>query len=272
MFNYQTRTFITACVLGACCCSAASAQDTRPNIVLVLCDDHRWDALSMMGHPFLQTPHLDRMAREGAHFANAFVTTSLCSPSRASILTGLFAHNHGVVDNYHEVDDSLTFFPQRLQDAGYETAFVGKWHMGDLDEPQRGFDHWVAFRGQGTYYPDGHGTTRVVPQTRYDGFNVNGQRVPQEGYITDELTDYAIRFLDAFANIDVRHRLKEVKCPTLVIHCRGDMRIPLTSGRKIAAQIPGAEFTGLDSNSHLLLGREPASADFIAAVRRFLSS
>ena len=82
----------------------------------------------------------------------------------------------------------------------------------------------------------------------------------------------AIRFLDAFANIDVRHRLKEVKCPTLVIHCRGDMRIPLTSGRKIAAQIPGAEFTGLDSNSHLLLGREPASADFIAAVRRFLSS
>jgi N-acetylglucosamine-6-sulfatase len=153
--------------------------------------------MGFMGHPFLETPHLDRLARKGVHFENAFVTTSLCSPSRASILTGLYAHNHGVVDNYHPVDSSLVFFPQLLQEAGYETAFIGKWHMGDLDEPQRGFDHWVAFRGQGTYYPDGHGTSRVVPQTRYDGFNINGrERVPQKGYITDELTDYALNWLD----------------------------------------------------------------------------
>ena len=174
---------------------AAQADDVRPNIILVLCDDHRWDAMSMMGHPFLKTPQMDRLAREGVHFANAFVTTSLCSPSRASILTGLYAHNHGVVDNYHAVDSELVFFPQRLQQAGYDTAFVGKWHMGDRDDPQRGFDHWVAFRGQGTYYPDGHGTTRVVPQTRYDGLNINGRRVPQRGYITDELTDYALDWL-----------------------------------------------------------------------------
>ena len=156
----------------------------------------------MMGHPFLKTPSMDRMAKEGVHFENAFVTTSLCSPSRASILTGLFAHNHGVVDNYHPVDPKLNFFPQQLQQAGYETAFVGKWHMGDQDDPQRGFDHWVAFRGQGTYYPDGHGTTRVVPQTRYDGLNINGRRVPQRGYITDELTDYAIDWMTG-------HREKE---------------------------------------------------------------
>ena len=125
------------------------------------------------------------------------MTTSLCSPSRASILTGLYAHNHRVTDNYHPVDPDLVFFPQYLQKAGYETAFLGKWHMGDEDDPQRGFDHWVVFRGQGTYYPDGHGTNRVVPQTRYDGYNVNGEsRRPQEGYITDELTKLAIDWLD----------------------------------------------------------------------------
>ena len=177
--------------------SIVAKAQTPPNILFILCDDHRADALGFMGHDFLQTPHMDRLAREGVHLENAFVTTSLCSPSRASILTGMYAHNHGVVDNYHPVDSSLTFFPQYLQKAGYETAFIGKWHMGDLDDPQRGFDHWVAFRGQGTYYPDGHGTTRVVPQTRYDGFNINGEsRVEQKGYITDELTDYALDWLD----------------------------------------------------------------------------
>ncbi len=186
--------------LTATACSSPKVtshpSDPRPNILFVLCDDHRYDALGYMGHPFLKTPHLDRMAAHGVHFANAFVTTSLCSPSRASILTGLYAHNHRVVDNYHPVDPTLNFFPQDLQKAGYATAFLGKWHMGETDEPQRGFDHWVVFRGQGTYYPDGHGTSRVVPQTRYDGFNVNGQfRVQQKGYITDELTDYALEWL-----------------------------------------------------------------------------
>jgi N-acetylglucosamine-6-sulfatase len=189
-------TFVLLCTV---CFNVADAfPDTpqRPNIVLILCDDHRWDAMSNMGHPFLETPHLDRMVSNGVHCVNAFVTTSLCSPSRASILTGMYTHNHGVADNYHPVNAQLKFFPEYLQTAGYETAFIGKWHMGDLDEPQRGFDHWVAFRGQGTYYPDGHGTSRVVPQTRYDGFNINGkQRVPQKGYITDELTDYSIDWL-----------------------------------------------------------------------------
>ena len=168
----------------------------KPNIVFILCDDHRYDFLGAMGHPFLETPHLDAMIRNGIQFTHAFVTNSLCSPSRASILTGLYPHNHGVGDNYNPVDPSLRFFSEDLQDAGYETAFIGKWHMGNIDEPQQGFDHWVAFRGQGTYYADGHGTTRVVPQTTYDGFNINGKkRVPQKGYITDELTDYALDWL-----------------------------------------------------------------------------
>jgi pimeloyl-ACP methyl ester carboxylesterase len=80
----------------------------------------------------------------------------------------------------------------------------------------------------------------------------------------------AVRFLHAFADIDVRHRLKDVTAPTLVLHCRGDLRIPIASGRALASQIPNAQFIGLDSNNHLLLGRESASAEFIDAVRRFL--
>ena len=177
--------------------NAAADDASLPlNVVFVLCDDHRYDCLGIEGHPFLETPHLDQLARDGALMSKAYVTTSLCSPSRASILTGLYAHNHRVVDNYHPVDESLVFFPQQMQKAGYETAFFGKWHMGgDIDDPQRGFNHWLAFKGQGTYWPDGHGTTREVPQTTYDGFNLNGERIPQKGYITDELTDYAIEWL-----------------------------------------------------------------------------
>ena len=144
----------------------ASSSASQLNVVFVLCDDHRYDCLSIEGHPFLETPHLDQLARDGALMSKAYVTTSLCSPSRASILTGLYAHNHRVVDNYHPVEQSLVFFPQQMQKAGYETAFFGKWHMGgDVDDPQRGFDHWLACKGQGTYWPDGHGTTREVPQT-----------------------------------------------------------------------------------------------------------
>ena len=126
----------------------------RPNILVILTDDHRYDALGFMGHPFLKTPHMDRLAAEGVHFQNAYVTTSLCSPSRASILTGLYAHNHRVVDNYNPVNKSLTFFPELLQGSGYQTAFIGKWHMGDSEEKQRGFDYWLSFKGQGVYVPD----------------------------------------------------------------------------------------------------------------------
>jgi len=189
--------FMVVTWLGFSFCRGLVAQDDRLNVVFVLCDDHRFDCLGAAGHPFLETPNIDALAKRGAMLTHTYVTTSLCSPSRASILTGQYAHNHRVVDNYHPVDPELVFFPQQMQKSGYETAFIGKWHMGgDIDERQRGFDHWVAFKGQGTYWPDGHGTTREVPQTTYDGFNVNGKRVPQKGYITDELTDYAIDWLD----------------------------------------------------------------------------
>lgn len=160
--------------------------NVRPkNILVVLTDDHRYDAMGFMkAQDFGETPTLDRLAREGVHFRNAFVTTALCSPSRASILTGLYAHQHRVVDNNRPIPPGLTYYPEYLQKAGYETAFIGKWHMGsDTDHPQPGFDHWVSFKGQGSYLPSA------------DGLNVNGHKVPQKGYITDELTDYALEWL-----------------------------------------------------------------------------
>ena len=174
--------------------------DNQPNILLILCDDHRFDAMGFMGHPFIETPHMDRLAREGTHFENAFVTTSLCSPSRASILTGLYAHNHGVIDNYNPVREDLTFFPELLRKGGYETAFIGKWHMGgNIDHPQRGFDHWVSFKGQGVYWTDPAKSSvkgRFVPQASRDGFNINGkERKSQDGYITDELTAFSLHWL-----------------------------------------------------------------------------
>jgi N-acetylglucosamine-6-sulfatase len=172
-----------------------AAHPAQPrNIVFILTDDHRFDAMGFMGHPFLETPHLDSLARNGAHMANTFVTTSLCSPSRATILTGMYAHQHGVVDNNNPVRRDLVFFPQLLQKAGYRTGFFGKWHMGGDARPQRGFDRWVSFRGQGEYWPDRR-ETPAFGTREPNQLNIDGDDVPQKGYITDEITDYALAWM-----------------------------------------------------------------------------
>jgi len=171
-------------VIGRDLWAARSKKMARRNIVLVLSDDHRYDFMSFMKEApeFLETPNMDRMARQGAHLANAFVSTSLCSPSRASILTGQYMHNHRIVDNQRPEPEGTVFFPQYLQKAGYQTAFVGKWHMGhEHDNPRPGFDYWASFKGQGTY---------LDPT-----LNVNGKRKKFQGYTTDILTDQALSWL-----------------------------------------------------------------------------
>ena len=105
----------------------ASASSTRPNILVMVVDDMRWDDFGAAGHPFVKTPNIDRLAREGARFLNAFTTTPLCSPARASLLTGQYAHTNGIIDNVERGPRSheMNTFPRQLNQAGYETAFVG---------------------------------------------------------------------------------------------------------------------------------------------------
>jgi N-acetylglucosamine-6-sulfatase len=185
--SMSRRQFLRYGAAGVVAASLARPRDLvaapdRPNILFILTDDQRWDAMSCMGHPFLHTPHMDRLAREGVMFENAFVTTSLCSPSRASFLTGTYAHKHGVVDNTgKEFDPAFPTFAGMLQAAGYETGFIGKWHMARHANPRPGFDYWLSFVGQGTY---------ENPE-----LNENGKEVRAEGYITDLLTDYAPNWL-----------------------------------------------------------------------------
>jgi N-acetylglucosamine-6-sulfatase len=163
---------------------AAAASVTRPNFLFVLVDDLRFDEQRCTGHPFAATPNADRLAREGALFRNAFAVTPLCSPSRASFLTGQYPHTNGIVDNTDRsaLSHRLITWPRLLHDAGYRTGFVGKWHMGNDDSPRPGFDHWVSFPGQGE---------SVNPV-----LNVNGRASRADGYITDVLTDRAVEFLE----------------------------------------------------------------------------
>jgi N-acetylglucosamine-6-sulfatase len=165
--------------------SAQVQAAARPrNVVFILLDDLRYDGMGFL-QPELKTPNIDRLARGGAYFPNTLVTSALCSPSRATILTGQTTRNHRIVDNNDSSEEGLVFFPSYLQRAGYQTAFVGKWHMGQSsDAPRPGFDKWVSFMGQGEYYP-----------REGLALNVDGRRVPQKGYVTDELTDYALEWL-----------------------------------------------------------------------------
>jgi arylsulfatase A-like enzyme len=163
----------------------AATPATAPNIVFILTDDVRWDELGFAGHPFAKSPHIDRIAREGVIFRNAFATTVICSPSRASFLTGQYPHTHGIVDNTDRspATHRLTTFPQMLQSVGYETAFIGKWHMGNDDTRRPGFDHWVCLKGQGSSFDA--------------ELNVDGRVLQTKGYVTDVLTERALAFLRA---------------------------------------------------------------------------
>ena len=163
---------------------ATSSPSKHPNIIVVVVDDLRWDELGIAGHAYLETPNIDRLAHEGAMFTSAFHAVPLCSPNRASILTGQYPSRHGIIDNVarNRASHHLRTFPQALQKAGYETAFLGKWHMGNDSTPRPGFDYWVAIPGQG----------RSEDPELYE----DGRLHTVEGYLTDILTERAVAFIE----------------------------------------------------------------------------
>lgn len=164
--------------------NTGSDANNRPNVIVVVVDDLRFDEFGAGGHPYLETPHIDRLATEGVMFSSAFHAVSLCSPNRASIFTGQYPSRHGIIDNVarNRASHRLQTYPRAMQAAGYETGFIGKWHMGNDPTPRPGFDYWAALPGQGkTIDPD---------------IFEDGQLHRVEGYVTDLLTDRAVAFIE----------------------------------------------------------------------------
>src|SRR5688572_12363071 len=155
-----------------------SAQQ-RPNIIYIMSDDHDADAISAYNKTFISTPNLDRIATEGMRFNRCFVGNSICTPARATLLTGQHSHKNGVKDNRNRFDSSRMTMPKLLQQAGYQTALIGKWHLHSY--PQ-GFDHWLIYPGQGLY---------VDPRL----INMTGDTVTYRGYSTEVVTKEAIDWI-----------------------------------------------------------------------------
>ena len=187
-FPFRFKSWAFTCIVILLTYTTASGQKAdkgkRPNIIVVLVDDMRWDEFGEAGHNFIKTPNIDRIAKEGACFINAFATTPLCSPSRASFLTGQYAHTNGIIDNTarNEQSHRLNTFPKQLHENGYATAFIGKWHMGNDDSKRPGFDYWVSLKGQGE---------AIDP-----ALNINGKQQTVKGYVTDILIDHSLQFIN----------------------------------------------------------------------------
>ncbi|UCG46723.1 MAG: sulfatase [Phycisphaerales bacterium] len=170
-----TMSMLTSCAIVG---QTGAKGAKRPNIVYIMADDHASHAMSCYGSKINKTPNLDRIAREGMLFQNSFCTNSICAPCRAVVLTGKHSHINGVTDNRLEFDGSQQTFPKLLQQAGYETAMVGKWH---LKTDPTGFDYWNILPGQGAYY------NPVMIEM--------GERKNYTGYVTDIITDHALKWL-----------------------------------------------------------------------------
>jgi arylsulfatase A-like enzyme len=164
--------------------SKGETVKTKPNLIVILIDDLRFDEFGAGGHPYMKTPHIDRIAHEGATCTRAFHPTPLCSPNRASIVTGQYASRHGIIDNVARdaMSHRLPNYHKQLQALGYETAHIGKWHMGNDAAPRPGYDTWISFKGHGQLYD---------PE-----FNENGAYVQHKGYVTDLLNEKALQFVE----------------------------------------------------------------------------
>lgn len=190
--------FTVSAVMGVVIASGAdravpATADPRPNILLIYVDDLRHDGLGVTGHDFVETPNLDqRVAGQGMNFRNSFVNCPLCSPSRASLMTGQYAATHGLTvnDDVNAVpDERLPIYQHALRGAGYRTGLVGKWHMDSYFEARAGFDYWAAFQGQGVH-------TNPTLRVKKDG--AGSVTVSGTGFTTNILTDYALDFLDDY--------------------------------------------------------------------------
>ena len=158
---------------------SASSSEKRPNILLIFTDDHAFQAISAYGSRINQTPNIDRIAEQGMRFDRCYVTNSICGPCRATVLTGKYSHLNGFyVNGKTPFDGSQQTYPKLLQEAGYETAVIGKWHLGSKPT---GFDHWDILIGQGPYYNP--------PML------LNGKRVERIGYTTEIITDLTLKWL-----------------------------------------------------------------------------
>lgn len=163
----------------------AAAATQRPNIVYIMCDDHAFQCISAYGSPISKlapTPNIDRIAQCGMRFDRAFVENSLSTPSRACLMTGLYSNQNGQRQLGEGIDTTRTFFTEQLQQAGYQTAVVGKWHMGC--DP-KGFDYYHIYNDQGQYY-----------NPQYRGTDTDGKYIVEEGYSTDLTTDHALSFIE----------------------------------------------------------------------------
>ncbi len=164
-----------------CTPSGTRQADTgRPNIILIMSDDHAYQAISAYSNRLTETPNIDRIAKEGILFSNACVTNSICAPSRAVIFTGKHSHLNGKIDNRFPFDTTQVTFPQLLQQGGYQTAIFGKLHFGNNP---KGFDQFKILPGQGTYYNP-------------DFITKDEDRIRVEGYTTDIITDFALEWLE----------------------------------------------------------------------------
>lgn len=184
-YHEKQSLYLTAsigCTKPRFLCQPEKEETKRPNIIFMMTDDHTTQAMSCYGGNLIQTPNMDRIANEGIRFDNCYAVNALSGPSRACILTGKFSHENGFTDNASTFNGDQQTFPKLLQQAGYQTAMIGKWHL--ISEPQ-GFDHWSILSGQheqGDYYdPD---------------FWEDGKHIVEKGYATDIITDKAIDFLE----------------------------------------------------------------------------